>query len=354
MDGDNMLSRTLKFVLHFLIVTVIILLTPTAAYAKVVTVEAEGTYLVGDGLNENINIAKELARRDALRNASERAGVYVQSYSVTSNNVLTKDEVTVVSASILQIINQECFPTVEGDNIKFIYRIKANIDVSNLNSQIDRVLNNKEVLRKNVVLEQRISSLEKENITLKNSYNNATNESQKKLYQKLILENENNMANTFRYTERLPKCEMAIGGITFGWTLNYVKQIYGQPDKITHFAGDGVKVINYYYGNNLRVVGRVFARWSKDTGYYSPIAEGDYPVTGVIITDGSLSMPCGIKVGDSYLKVVEKFGIGAKYVPYKHEDRTGYSYLLRATLEEMHFQVDKNGVICEIGTSTDF
>lgn len=350
----GMLPRVLKIFLQVFIVAVIIMLPTSHSHAEVVVVEAEGTYLVGDGLNENINIAKELARREALRNASERVGVYVQSYSVTSNNVLTKDEVTVVSANILQIIEQECFPVIEGKNIKFVYHIKANVDVDNLNHQIDRVLSNKEVLRKNVALEQRISALEQENISLKNNYDDATNEAQKRLYQKLILENENNMANTFRYTERLPKCEMAIGGITFGWTLNYVKKIYGEPTKITHHAGDGVKVTNYYYGDNLRVVGRVFAQWSKDTGYYSPIAEDDYPVTGVIITDGSLTMPCGIKVGDSYLKVIEKFGIGAKYVPYGNEDRTGYSYLLRATLEEMHFQVDKNGIICEIGTATDF
>lgn len=332
-----------------------ILLFPSSiTYAEFVTVEAEGTYLVGDGPNENINLAKELARRDALRNASDQAGVYVQSYTTTRNNVLTQDEVTIVSASILQILSQECVPTVEGNNIRFIYRIKANVDVSHLKEQIDRVLSNKKVLNEKIALEKRLSALEEENKSLKNSYKEARAESQKELYQKLIVQNENNLINTFRYTERLPRCEMAIGGITFGCTLDYVKTIYGEPSNITRYSGDGVKVVNFFYGDNFRITGRVFARYDKATKqYYSDLEEDEYPVTGFSIKDDSLTMPCGIKVGDSYLKVVEKFGVGAKYQPYKEKDKIGFSYLLRATLEEMHFIVDKNGIIRDIGTSTD-
>ena len=333
------------------IVLMFLLVPSSLSYAQMVVVEAEGTYMVGDGPNENINLAKELARRDALRNASERAGVYVQSYSKTTNNVLTADEVMVVSASILQIVNQECVPVVEGTHIKFVYRIKANVDVDNLRQQIDRVISNSVAFKKSVALEERIATLEQENSALKKNYIEATADSQKELYQKLILQNEKSMVNTLRYTERLPKCEMTIGSIPLGCTLDYVKKIYGKPDKVTYFTGDGVKVTNYFYGNTVRVMGRVFARWdSVEKKLYSTVPEKDYPVVGVIINDGSLTMPCGIKVGDSYIKIVEKFGLGDRYEPYNHPELIGYSYMLRATGEGMRFEVDKNGIICEMAS----
>lgn len=338
------------------ILTIIILLMFPAlpSYAQIITVETEGTYLVGDGPDENINLAKELARREALRNASEKAGVYVQSYSVTKNNILSNDEITIISSNILQITKQECAPVVENNHIKFVYKIKANVDTSNLQIQIDRILSKKDVLNKNIALEKRISLLENENSALKLKYKNTTDESQKELYQKLILQNEANMINTFRYTERLPRCEMAIGDITFGTTLETVKKIYGMPSKVERYSLDGVIAIHYFYGDNFRVIGRVFARWDKEKRkYYSDLKENEYPVTGFEIKDGRLSMPCGIKVGDSYLKVVEKFGIGAKYQPYGENDKIGFSYLLRATLEEMNFEVDKNGIIRRISTATE-
>ena len=337
------------------IVLMFLLVPSSLSYAQMVVVEAEGTYMVGDGPNENINLAKELARRDALRNASERAGVYVQSYSKTTNNVLTADEVMVVSASILQIVNQECVPVVEGTHIKFVYRIKANVDVDDFQRQIDRVVSNRQEFRNKVALEERIAKLERENNVLKRNYNEATADTQKELYQKLILENENSMINTIRFTERLPRYEMAIGGISFDCSLGDVKKIYGEPNRVTRYKGDGVISINYYYGNNFRVGGRVFSKWDPTTRQsYSTVQERDYPVVGLHISDAKLKMPCGIKVGDSYIKIVEKFGMGARYEPYEHKDRTGYSYMLRATGEGMSFEVDKNGVICEIGTFTEF
>lgn len=342
-------------ILRILVLALLMIMPNVTSYAQIVTVEAEGTYTVGDGINENIGVAKELARREALRNASEKAGVYVQSYSSTKNNVLTEDEVSIVSSNILQIIKQECTPIVEGKTIKFIYYIKANVDTSNLNIQIERILSNKNILAKNIELEKRLSALEETNKTLKNKYNDATQESQKKLYQKLISQNEDNLITTFRYTERLPKCEMALGNITFGCTLGEIRNKYGNPQKRERFSSDGVIAIHYYYDNNLRVTGRVFAKWDKaNRKYYSETPESEYPVTGFSIDNDSLTMPCGIKVGDSYLKVVENFGIGSKYEPYGEVDKVGFTYLLKATLEEMHFIVDKNGIICKIGTSTDF
>lgn len=52
------------------------------ASAERLTIEATGTYTIGDGLDENISVAKDRAKTDAMRNASEQASVFVESLSV--------------------------------------------------------------------------------------------------------------------------------------------------------------------------------------------------------------------------------------------------------------------------------
>ena len=50
-------------------------------FAEVQTVEADGYYIMGDGLDENQAVAKERARADAKRVASEQAGFFIESIS---------------------------------------------------------------------------------------------------------------------------------------------------------------------------------------------------------------------------------------------------------------------------------
>ena len=50
-----------------------------AALAEVRMIEADGYYIMGDGPEENATVAKERARADARRAASEQAGLYVAS-----------------------------------------------------------------------------------------------------------------------------------------------------------------------------------------------------------------------------------------------------------------------------------
>ena len=52
---------------------------PMAVHAAIKVVEADGYYIMGDGPEENQAVAKERARADAKRAASEQAGIYVES-----------------------------------------------------------------------------------------------------------------------------------------------------------------------------------------------------------------------------------------------------------------------------------
>lgn len=49
----------------------------------------EGSYVMSEG--ENLGVSKERAKADAMRNASEQAGVYVKSYSRARNFELEED-----------------------------------------------------------------------------------------------------------------------------------------------------------------------------------------------------------------------------------------------------------------------
>ena len=71
------ISFTAIFVLY-------LMLNAMNVSAESKTVEADGEYTAGEGLEENFSVAKERARLNAMRNASEKVGVFVESISKAS------------------------------------------------------------------------------------------------------------------------------------------------------------------------------------------------------------------------------------------------------------------------------
>ncbi len=78
---------------------------PPPASAEIQTIEADGEYTMGDGLEENQNTAKERARKDAMRVAGEQVCVFVESLSEVKNGKLTRDDIRKVSANVLEVIS---------------------------------------------------------------------------------------------------------------------------------------------------------------------------------------------------------------------------------------------------------
>lgn len=74
--------------------------------AHIETVEVTGSYLTDDISEAGLKKAREEAHKDALRLATEKAGVFVQSYSKTHNQVLTEDEIQSISGNILAVQNE--------------------------------------------------------------------------------------------------------------------------------------------------------------------------------------------------------------------------------------------------------
>ena len=110
---------------------------PNVASAEIFTVEADGIYSMGDGEGEeNQAIAKERARVDAIRLAGEQASVYVENSNEVSQGMLTRDDIKLLSATILQVKSYDYHPVVEGDEIIYRCHLIATVDTDSMKGLI--------------------------------------------------------------------------------------------------------------------------------------------------------------------------------------------------------------------------
>ncbi|SFW17458.1 tetratricopeptide repeat protein [Selenomonas ruminantium] len=161
-------------------------------YASIQTIEADGYYIVGDGPNENITIAQNRARMEAKRAVAEKAGIYVESITKVENGQLTKDEINVISAQVMQIDSEKIIPEVIGETIRYCCHIVAKVDSSNLN---DKLIQDRqrlyEAIDQNKRLQESLDAVNKELAKLKSQFKNA-NESQRQTINNKIAVNERN------------------------------------------------------------------------------------------------------------------------------------------------------------------
>ena len=122
------------------------------------TVEAEGEYIMGDGTEENQGVAKERARKQALRNAGETACVLVETFAESIDGELTRDEIRTISANVLRVISAPIRPVVVGDVIKFVCHITVEVEKENVLNYINS--NSKMQIDESM---RRIKELEAEN-----------------------------------------------------------------------------------------------------------------------------------------------------------------------------------------------
>lgn len=104
-----------------------------AASAAPQVITATGEYTMGD--NDSPKIARDAARQEAMRQASEQAGVYVESYSRTQNMQLTEDDVKVISASVLRVLDEQATPTLADGVWRYTVTIRAEVDTDSIDLQ---------------------------------------------------------------------------------------------------------------------------------------------------------------------------------------------------------------------------
>ena len=105
-----------------------LLLLPSAAFAAEQTVEADGYYTVGDGLEENHSTAKLRAKEAAKGIAAEQAAVLVEKCVTVKNHQLTASEIRTVAANVMKIKEEIITPEVDGNTIRYHCHIVAVVD----------------------------------------------------------------------------------------------------------------------------------------------------------------------------------------------------------------------------------
>jgi len=110
----------------------------TNTEAKLVEIVETAEYTVGD--NESRNAASEAAISLARRRASEKVGVYVESYSKTEDFTLAKDQVKTISATLMK--DKQSPVIVSSLNEQGRMLLKATVDVIIDTDTIDGYIKN--------------------------------------------------------------------------------------------------------------------------------------------------------------------------------------------------------------------
>ena len=164
---------------------------PIAAFAEVRVIEADGYYIMGDGPEENAAVAKERARADARRAASEQAGLYVAGMTEVKKGKLTRDEIRTISAAVLEVKEDNVTPEVLGGTvIQYHCRMKAVVDTGSITDQLRQDRESfVEAVQRNKELEAENARISAELAELKERYKTAS-ESQKQEINREIKRNE--------------------------------------------------------------------------------------------------------------------------------------------------------------------
>ena len=153
----------------------------SVAYAELQTYTGVGEYVMSNF--ETPDSAMARAKNYALRDAQEQAGVYMQSYSKSQNFKLVEDEITTMTAGIINIISTDYEPVPVKDTkgvIKYIATVKVNIDSSEINKWLERnegaklntlVEQNKALQQANADQERELAELKKQLANVKTQKN---------------------------------------------------------------------------------------------------------------------------------------------------------------------------------------
>lgn len=208
------------------ILLLVLLLTVSGTVsAQPQLITATGEYTMGEG--ETPAAAKERARLEAMRSATEQAGIYLESSSVVKDMQLTQDEVHTMAGSVLQVQSASYTKKLAADNdsITFTAQITALVDPVDVTALRQR-LQDKSVKEEYERLQQSYAKtqqeyerLQAEVKELKNQLSEVEAPAQKTEIQKEIARNEEQVA--------------ASGWLAEGNRLLWKRNYYGAVDAYT-------------------------------------------------------------------------------------------------------------------------
>ncbi|MBR6711746.1 MAG: tetratricopeptide repeat protein [Selenomonadaceae bacterium] len=130
--------------------------------AEVRNYDGVGEYIMSDF--ETPDVAKQRAKLYAERNAQEKAGVYIKSYSKSSNFELVADEIETMTSGILKVISVDykVIPMEEYGGIMYRATVLASIDTDNVDDWISKGVSERESLvQKNLELQRQLDEQQK-------------------------------------------------------------------------------------------------------------------------------------------------------------------------------------------------
>ena len=93
-------------------------------------IEADGVYVMGD--SDTPKTARDAARTEAMRAATERAGIYIESTSEVQGYTLTRDEVRTVAAAVLRVLDEKVTPELVGDAWRYRIHLVCSVDTDGI------------------------------------------------------------------------------------------------------------------------------------------------------------------------------------------------------------------------------
>lgn len=155
----------------FLIAVLVLFLNVLTVKAEVQTYEGTDEYYVL-GAVENINVARERAHERALRDAREKAGLYIRTFSRMLNTKLVENEIITLSGGIMRVVESAYEVVPMKDKEGFIIRatVRADIDDSDVEKFLNKdaeeiaryVVNEKAILQQEEQQNKKIDALKKE------------------------------------------------------------------------------------------------------------------------------------------------------------------------------------------------
>ena len=118
----------LKQILRAALCALMLAVVPGGAYAAPEIIEADGVYMMGDTPKS----ARDAARNEAMRAATEQAGVYIESTSEVQGYALTRDEIRTVAAAILRVLHEEVTPELVGDAWRYRVHLVCAVDAEGI------------------------------------------------------------------------------------------------------------------------------------------------------------------------------------------------------------------------------
>ena len=125
------------FVFRLACLCVLFLASFSPVYADTKTLTADASYIMGDG--ETPDFAEARALQKAKQTALEEAGTYVQSYTKSVNQDLTKDEIQTLAGGVMQVEVLEKTRSLVADGLRFHTKIKATVTTDKMVELVRRI-----------------------------------------------------------------------------------------------------------------------------------------------------------------------------------------------------------------------